>query len=129
MFDERKMGTILYVEDNRDNRLLVRRVLMAEGYTVLEAADAKIAFERIEETVPDLILMDINMPEVDGYTLTAAFRKLPLLDEIPIIALTANVMKGDMERSIQAGCDGYIQKPIDIDTLVVQVQKFLRIEK
>jgi two-component system cell cycle response regulator DivK len=129
MFDEGKTGTILYVEDNPDNRMLVRRVLMAEGYTVLEAPNARSAFERLDQTVPNLILMDINMPEVDGYTLTAEFRKLPKLDKVPIIALTANVMKGDMERSIQAGCDGYIQKPIDIDTLVVQVQKFLKMNK
>jgi len=122
-------GTILYVEDNPDNRLLVRRVLMSEGYTVLEAANATAAFERIEENVPELILMDINMPGVDGYTLTTQFRKLPLLDTVPIVALTANVMKGDMERSIQAGCDGYMQKPIDIDTLVVQIQKFIRMRK
>jgi two-component system cell cycle response regulator DivK len=129
MVDERMPGTILYVEDNPENRMLVRRVLTAEGYSVLEAANARVAFEQVARAVPDLILMDINMPEVDGYTLTTEFRKLPLLDKVPIIALTANVMKGDMERSIQAGCDGYIQKPIDIDTLVVQVQKFIRIRK
>lgn len=129
MVGERATGTILYVEDNLENRMLVRRVLMAEGYTVQEAPSAKMAFERVDEAVPDLILMDINLPEVDGYTLTAEFRRLPLLDRVPIIALTANVMKGDMERSIQAGCDGYIQKPIDIDTLVVQVQKFIRLRK
>ena len=109
--------------------MLVRRVLEAEGYTVLEAANAKAAFDRIEQTMPNLILMDINLPEVDGYTLTTELRKMPKLDSVPIIALTANVMKGDMERSMQAGCDGYIQKPIDIDTLVLQVQKFLAVKK
>jgi two-component system cell cycle response regulator DivK len=102
---------------------------MAEGYTVLEAADAQAALVQLEEQVPSLILMDINMPEVDGYTLTARFRTLPALERVPIVALTANVMKGDMERSIQAGCDGYIQKPIDIDTLAVQVEKYLRLKK
>jgi two-component system cell cycle response regulator DivK len=129
MFDESKAGTILYVEDNPDNRMLVRRVLGAEGYTVIEAANAKAAFECIEQTLPNLILMDISMPEVDGYTLTTEFRKLPRLDRVPIIALTANVMKGDMERSLRAGCDGYIQKPIDIDTLVVTIERFLRMKE
>ena len=129
MLDAEKTGTILYVEDNPENRLLVRRVLMAEGYTVVEAADAQSAFAQLEQKVPNLILMDINMPGIDGYTLTAQFRKLPRLDRVPIVALTANVMKGDRERSIQAGCDGYIQKPIDIDTLVVQVEKFLSMKK
>jgi two-component system, cell cycle response regulator DivK len=129
MLSVEKTGTILYVEDNPDNRLLVRRVLSAEGYTVIEAANAKTAFQQVENTMPSLILMDINMPEVDGYTLTKDLRKLPRLDNVPIVALTANVMKGDRERSIAAGCDGYIQKPIDIDTLVVQVEKFLRMRK
>jgi two-component system cell cycle response regulator DivK len=129
MFDDGKTGTILYVEDNPDNRMLVRRVLGAEGYTVLEAANARAAFDRIEQTMPNLILMDINLPEVDGYTLTTELRRMPKLDRVPIIALTANVMKGDMERSMQAGCDGYIQKPIDIDTLVLQVQRFLAMKK
>ena len=123
---DHKAGTILYVEDKPDNRMLVRRVLMAEGYEVLEASNAKSAFRQVEETIPSLILMDINMPEVDGYMLTVEFRRLPQLGGVPIVALTANVMKGDKERSIQAGCDGYIQKPIDIDTLVLQVEKYLR---
>jgi two-component system cell cycle response regulator DivK len=122
-------GTILYVEDNPENRLLVRRVLAAEGYTVMEAPNAKAAFQQVEQTVPNLILMDINMPDVDGYTLTSEFRKMSELDTVPIVALTANVMRGDMERSMEAGCDGYIQKPIDIDTLVVEVQKFLKMKR
>ena len=129
MVDQVRVGTILYVEDNPENRLLVRRVLTAEGYTVIEAADAHSAFAQLEQAAPNLILMDINMPETDGYTLTAQFRQLPELDRVPIVALTANVMKGDKERSIQAGCDGYIQKPIDIDTLVVQVERFLNMKK
>jgi two-component system cell cycle response regulator DivK len=119
----------MYVEDNGDNRLLVRRVLASEGYEVLEAPDARSAFVLVEAKVPDLILMDINMPDVDGYSLTAAFRRVPRLEQVPIVALTANVMKGDRERSIQAGCDGYIQKPIDIDALVHQVEKFLNTKK
>ena len=119
-------STILYVEDNIDNRTLVRRILMAEGYNLLEAVDAKEALEILNNTQPDLILMDINMPDMDGYSLTAQIKSTPGFESLPIIALTANVMRGDRERSLEAGCDGYIQKPIDIDTLSEQIERFLR---
>lgn len=118
-------ATILYVEDNPANRLLVNRVLAADGYTVLEAANAQQAFDVIEKESPDLILMDINMPDIDGYTLTGQLKALPKIKEVPIIALTANVMKGDRERTLEAGCDGYLQKPIDVDTLSAQIADFL----
>ncbi len=119
------MATILYVEDNPDNRLLVRRILMAEGFTIIEAQNAYEALAKVKSTSPDLILMDINLPEMDGYTLTARLKALPQLTGVPIIALTANVMRGDRERTLEAGCDGYIQKPIDVDTLPVQINRFL----
>jgi two-component system cell cycle response regulator DivK len=118
--------TILYVEDNPDNRMLIRRVLMAEDYIVEEAPSASEALEKLKTLRPNLILMDINMPEMDGYTLTAKIRQLPNMGGIPIIALTANVMKGDREKSLEAGCDGYIQKPIDIDTIITQIQRYLK---
>ncbi len=116
---------ILYVEDNQDNRLLIRRVLTAEGYDVSEAGNAHDALEKIHTVHPDLILMDINMPETDGYTLTARIRQTPGFDSVPIIAVTANVMRGDREKSLEAGCDGYIQKPIDIDILAQQIERFI----
>lgn len=119
-------STILYVEDNGDNRTLVRRVLTAEGYSIIEAVNAMQALEILRSTKPNLILMDINMPDIDGYTLTAQIKETPGLEFIPIIALTANVMRGDRERSLEAGCDGYIQKPIDIDMLSEQIERFLR---
>jgi two-component system cell cycle response regulator DivK len=126
MFNEENRGTILYVEDNPDNRMLIRRILGAEGYTVHEAASATDALDVLKTLRPDLILMDINMPEMDGYTLTARIRTMPYMGVVPIVALTANVMKGDRERSLEAGCDGYIQKPIDIDTIADQVEHFLK---
>ncbi len=125
MMDENR-GTILYVEDNPDNRMLIRRVLMADGYVIHEAPDAQSALSALKTLHPDLILMDINMPDMDGYTLTAHIRALPNLGLIPIVALTANVMRGDRERSLEAGCDGYIQKPVDIDTLTQQIERFLK---
>ena len=118
-------GTILYVEDNSDNRKLVRRVLEVEGYAVVEAKDALQALERLGTEAIDLALMDINMPDMDGYTLTAKIKSMPEYSRLPIVAVTANVMRGDRERSLEAGCDGYIQKPIDIDTLSQQIERFL----
>jgi two-component system cell cycle response regulator DivK len=117
--------TILYVEDNFENRVLIRRILQAEGYIVLEAENASEAMTTVEEQQPDLILMDINMPEVDGYSLTATLKSLPKLRGVPVVALTANVMKGDRERSFQAGCDGYIQKPVDVDQFPAQIATYL----
>jgi two-component system cell cycle response regulator DivK len=93
---------------------------------VEEAFNATMAFEKLKTVKPDLILMDINMPEMDGYTLTAQIRQDSRFNKVPIVALTANVMKGDRERSLEAGCDGFIPKPIDIDALPLQVQRFLR---
>jgi two-component system, cell cycle response regulator DivK len=122
---EFEKGTILYVEDNPDNRSLIRRVLNAEGYSVVEAVNAKQAIEKLDEGGVDLILMDINMPDMDGYTLTAKIRSIEKFSKIPIVAVTANVMRGDREKSLEAGCDGYIQKPIDIDTLSQQVERFI----
>ena len=117
---------IFYIEDNMDNRTLIRRILTAEGYKVVEAGNAREALETLKTLRPDMILMDINMPEVDGYTLTAQIRGIEGFESIPIVALTANVMRGDRERSLEAGCDGYIQKPIDIDMLPQQVECYLR---
>jgi two-component system, cell cycle response regulator DivK len=118
-------GTVLYIEDNPDNRLLVKRILLSEDYTLLEAQNARDALQVLETTHPDLILMDINMPDMDGYTLTAQIKSLPGFERIPIVALTANVMRGDKEKTMEAGCDGYIQKPIDIDHLTREVERFI----
>jgi two-component system cell cycle response regulator DivK len=122
---ELKKSTILYVEDNPDNRSLIRRVLEAEGYAVVEAINAKQALEMLETAPVDLVLMDINMPDMDGYTLTAKIKAIDKFSKTPIVAVTANVMRGDREKSLGAGCDGYIQKPIDIDTLSQQIERFI----
>lgn len=118
-------ATILYVEDNPDNRLLVRRILLSEDYGLLEAQNAAQALEMLKDSHPDLILMDINMPDMDGYTLTSRIKTMPGFERVPIIALTANVMRGDKEKTLEAGCDGYIQKPLDIDQLLREVERFL----
>lgn len=118
-------GTILYIEDNADNRTLVRRILNAEDYEFAEAKSAKDALVLLKTARPNLILMDINMPDMDGYTLTAKIKSMPGFERIPILAITANVMRGDREKSLEAGCDGYIQKPLDVDQLVKEIEKFL----
>lgn len=118
-------ATILYIEDNLDNRVLIRRILQAEGYKVLEAGDAAQALGIMQQHIPDLILMDINMPDVDGFTLTTQLKQRPDMKGVPIIALTAYALQGDRERGMQAGCDGYIEKPIDVDNLTRQISRFL----
>ncbi|HKJ28535.1 MAG TPA: response regulator [Anaerolineales bacterium] len=119
-------ASILYVKDNPENRLLILRILNAEGHVVTFAENATEALSAIKEKDFNLILMDINLPDIDGYTLTAKLRKDPKTEGVPIVALTANVMKGDREKSLEAGCDGYIQKPVDVDLLPKQVDMYLR---
>lgn len=116
---------IVHVEDNSDNRLLIRRLLQAYGYRVLDAENGAKARELLKNQRPDLILMDINMPDEDGYTLTNDLKAMPHLVGVPIVAITANVMKGDRERTLSAGCDGYIEKPIDIDRFIEQVEFYV----
>lgn len=116
---------VLYIEDNVANRLLVRRILEAEGYTVLEAEDSLSGIRMAQEVLPDLILMDINIPGMDGYEATTKLKSIEALQDIPIIAMTAKVMEGDREMALIAGCDGYIQKPIEVDRLPRQVEEFL----
>ena len=117
---------ILYIEDNHENRLLVRRILEAEGYSMIEATDGPTGLEVAAQMQPDLILLDINLPEIDGYDLARRFRNTPGLQQVPILAITANVMKGDRERTLNSGCNGYIQKPIDVDRLPQQVRTALQ---
>jgi len=121
--------TILYIEDNPGNRLLVKRILEVEGYKVVEAISGLAGLSAAESMQPDLILVDINLPELDGYELTRRLKQIKHLTSVPIIAMTANVMKGDREKSLAAGCDGYIQKPIDVDQLPIQVANYLQAKK
>lgn len=119
-------GTILYVEDNPENRMLIRRVLEADGFRVLLASNATEALQILQQERPDVMLVDVSMPDVDGYTLTTRVKSMPEFERLPIVALTANVMRGEQERARQAGCDGYIPKPVDIDVLSEQIERFIR---
>ncbi len=104
--------TILYVEDNPQNLRLVRKILGSAGYQVIEATDGASGLRAIYDQQPDLVLMDVNLPDTDGLEITRQVRATPELANTRIIALTANAMHGDRERCLEAGCDGYIPKPI-----------------
>jgi len=119
------MSRILYIEDEFTNRLLIKRVLEAQGHVVFEAESGTSGLQMAQACNPDLILMDINLPDIDGYECTARLRKMPDFNTLPIIALTANAMVGDADKALAAGCDGYISKPIDVDTLPRQVMNFI----
>jgi two-component system cell cycle response regulator DivK len=125
MSENVKSATILYIEDDLSNRTLVKRVLEAEGYRVVEAGSGEEGLAVARTKRPALILVDINMPDMDGFEVTAHLRSMPELGPVPIIAVTAHVMKGDREKTLAAGCSGYIQKPIDVDLLPVQVAAYL----
>lgn len=122
------MGTlpmVLYVEDNPDNRKLVSRLLTAYDFHIHAVPDGPSSLKFVQDNRPDLILVDINMPGMDGYTVIEKMRQLNHLENVPIVALTANVMKGDREKSLDAGFDGYIQKPISVDSFPSQVMAFI----
>jgi len=119
------MKNILYIEDNLENKLLVRRLLESSGYKVLEADDGLQGIEMAARYKPDLIIMDINLPGMDGYEATTKIKSLDDMAGVPIVALTAYAMRGDREKSLAAGCDGYLQKPIDPDNFVQTIEEFL----
>jgi len=116
---------VLVVEDNEVNQLLTASVLEREGFTVDLAADSTQALERVKERTPDLILMDVQLPGMDGLSLTRRLKRDPATARIPIIALTAHAMTGDREQTLEAGCAGYISKPIDTRTFAGQVLAFM----
>ncbi|MBE9574188.1 MAG: response regulator [Proteobacteria bacterium] len=124
--DKASSPKILVVEDNQDNREMVVKVLKFNGYQVVEAVDGEEAIEKARTEYPDLILLDIFLPKMDGYEATRRLKGDTSLRNIPIIALTAHAMKGSMEEALAAGCDGYIPKPIDVRELPKQIQHFLK---
>ncbi len=119
------MAKILHIEDNPENLLLVRRLLESAGHTVVEALDGLSGIRAAGEDIPDLILMDINLPGLDGNEATTIIKSTPGLPNIPIVAITSNAFPGSRERCLVAGCDGYIPKPIDVDTFVSTLNAYL----
>ena len=119
---------ILYIEDNPDNMVLVKRALEAHGYKLLEALNGLTGVRMAETQEVDLILLDINLPDIDGYEVARKIRTSDMktsLAYIPIIAVTANALKGDAEKALAAGCDVYMSKPINIRELWARVEAFV----
>jgi CheY-like chemotaxis protein len=116
---------ILIVDDNPVNLKLATDVLEMEGYAVEKAVDAEQAQEMLKSATPDLILMDIALPGMDGLTLTRKLKADERLKDVPVVAMTAFAMKGDEQKALAAGCDGYISKPIDTRKLPQQVAAYL----
>lgn len=116
---------ILIVEDNSDNRILITDVLQSLDYEVIVAEDGEAGVQAAVDTVPDLILMDLSLPKKDGWTATGEIKANQKLKHIPVVALTAHAMVGDRERALEAGCDDYISKPIDLRELANKLQQWL----
>jgi len=121
--------TILIVEDEPKNMTLTRDLLKISGYETIEARDGKEGVEKAKAAKPNLILMDIMMPKMDGLEATRIIKLDIKTKHIPIIALTSFAMKGDRERTIEAGCDGYIAKPIDILEVLKTIEHYLTIQE
>lgn len=116
-------NSILLVEDNEDNRIIYATALRYAGYEVFEAITGTEGVEQARVNRPDLILMDISVPELDGWEATAIIKADPRTKDIPVIAVTAHALPGDEERSLQAGCDGYLAKPIPPAALIAEVDR------
>ncbi|HET9986768.1 MAG TPA: response regulator [Longimicrobiales bacterium] len=117
--------TVLLVEDNEDNLVVYRTILEHVGYRVIEARDGEEGVARARQDLPDLILMDISIPKIDGWEATQRLKADAATDAIPIIALTAHALEEDRQKALQAGCDGYLAKPVEPRRVVQEVEKFV----
>jgi len=118
--------TILLIEDNEQNRYLATFLLEKAGYAVIPASDGKIGIELAARVEPRLILLDIQLPTMDGYAVAQVLRSNPALKEIPIVAVTSYAMVGDREKALAAGCTGYMEKPINPENFVVEIESYLK---
>jgi len=123
--DDATKKTVLLVEDNEDNLVVYRTILDHVGYNVLEARDGEEGVSRARQEHPDLILMDISIPKIDGWEATRRLKADQATRDIPIIALTAHALEEDRERALAAGCDGYLAKPVEPRRVVEEVQRFV----
>lgn len=124
--DNRERKKILVVDDNQDSRELVMKILGKKNYHLLEAYDGEDALNKIIAEKPDLVLLDISMPKIDGYEVTRRLKTMEDYKDITVIALTAHAMKGDREKALAAGCKGYITKPINIREFSEQIKQYLQ---
>lgn len=119
------MAKIVLVEDNEDNRDMLSRRLIRKGYEVLIAVNGEEAVELIQKEQPALVLMDISLPVMDGFEATRRLKSLDATKNIPIVALTAHAMSGDREKAIDAGCDDYDVKPVELTRLLSKIENLL----
>ncbi len=119
------MKRILVVEDNDTNMYLIKFILEKSGYEVIEATEGAVGVELAVKEKPDLVIMDVQLPDIDGLEATKRIRASEADSDIPIVALTSFAMAGDRERALAAGCTGYIEKPINPDTFIAEIEKFL----
>lgn len=119
------MSTILLVEDNEDNRDMLTRRLQRKGYTVLTATDGAAGVSLAQSDLPDLILMDMSLPVLNGWEATAQLKQAESTRSIPVIALTAHAMSGDRTRAMEAGCDDYDIKPVELTRLLEKIEALL----
>ncbi len=117
--------SILVIDDNELNLKLAQKILTISGYEVIAAATGEQAIEMARTRRPDLILLDIRLPDIDGLEVLRRLRSLPETKDVPIVAMTAQAMPDEVERFVAAGCDGYIQKPISLQTFRAEVQRHL----
>jgi CheY-like chemotaxis protein len=122
------MPKVLIVEDDEMNRDMLSRRLERRGFSVAIAKDGRQGVEMARSEKPDLVLMDMSLPVMDGWSATRAIKADPELSKIPVIALTAHAMEGDREKALAAGCDEYDTKPVDLPRLLGKMQKFLPVE-
>jgi len=120
------MPKILLIEDNEQNRDALARRLQRRGYDVIMAADGQQGIAMAQSDLPDLILMDLNLPDVDGWEATRIIKGTPKTQAIPIMAMTAHAIAGDQERALQAGCDDYHAKPVEFPRLLEQIEALLK---
>jgi CheY-like chemotaxis protein len=118
--------TVLVVEDNALNMKLVRSLLKIRNYGVLEAVDAETGIQLTRKHRPDLVLMDVQLPGIDGLKATQIIKGDPALKDIPVVALTSYAMQGDEEKAVKAGCTGYITKPLDTKAFLETIDEYLR---
>ena len=116
---------ILVIEDTEDNRVILSDLLSSAGYELIEAMDGLEGVATAEREQPDLILMDIQLPGIDGYEATRRIRKIPALAKVPIIAVTSYALSGDEAKTREAGCDGYVAKPYSPRQLLAKIREFL----